>query len=60
MSIIDEIAKAIQDFKAEPPKVPGDNIDHHDFVISEYIRRVKQDAETAQWLIQHPEDRTTN
>ena len=60
MSLIDEIAKAVREFKAEPPKTPQDSTDHHDFVISEYIHRVKQDAETAQWLLKHPEDRTTN
>ena len=60
MGLIDDIVKAVQEFKADPPKNPEKQIDQHDFVVSEYIHRVKQDAETAEWLLKHPEDRTTN
>jgi len=60
MSIIDDIAKAVQEFKAVPPEHPEKSTDMHDFIIAEYIHRVKQDAETAQFLLGHPQDRTTN
>lgn len=60
MSLIDDIAKAVTEFKAEPPKNPEKQVDQHDFVVAEYLHRLKQDAETAQWLLRHPQDRTTN
>jgi len=60
MSLIDDVAKALKEFKAEPPKNPEKQTDQHDFIIAEYIHRVKQDAETAQYLLRHPQDSTTN
>ena len=59
MSLIDDIVKALKEFKADPPKEEF-QVDQHDFIIAEYIHRVKQDAETAQFLLRHPQDRTTN
>ena len=60
MSLIDDVAKALKEFKAEPPKNSEKQTDQHDFIIAEYIHRVKQDAETAQYILRHPQDSTTN
>ena len=60
MGIIDQIVQSVEEFKAEPPKNIEKQTDQHDFVIAEYLHRVKQDAETAEYLLRHPQNRTTN
>ena len=52
MSVFDELAKALASFTPEPPTTP-DPVGYHDFITAEYMKRVQQDAETAQWIMQH-------
>lgn len=56
MSLIDDIAKALKEFKADKPKTEPELF--HDFRTAEYMQRVQQDAETANWVLRHP-DQTT-
>jgi hypothetical protein len=49
VSIFDELAKAVQEFKAIEPdpeqKSPGDNQ-----IVSDYLHKLEQDVETLRWL----------
>jgi hypothetical protein len=56
MSLIDDIVKALKEFKADKPKTEPELF--HDFRTAEYMQRVQQDAETANWVLRHP-DQTT-
>ena len=57
MSLIDDIVKALKEFKAEPPKTEPELF--HDFKTAEYMNRVQQDAESAQWILRHPDPTET-
>jgi hypothetical protein len=57
MSLIDDIANAVKEFKAEKPKTEPELF--HDFRTAEYMQRVQQDAETAEWLLKHPDQNNT-
>jgi hypothetical protein len=52
MSVFDNLAKALKDFKPVKPTTP-DPVGYHDFITAEYMKRVQQDAETSQWILQH-------
>jgi len=52
MSVFDQLVQAVKDFNPEPPKTP-DPVGYHDFITAEYMKRVQQDAETAQWIMTH-------
>jgi hypothetical protein len=58
MSLIDDIAKAVLTFKAEKPKTEPELF--HDFKTAEYMQRVQQDAETADWVLRHGNNNPTN
>ena len=57
MSLIDDIAQAVLNFKADKPKTEPELF--HDFRTAEYMQRVQQDAETAEWLLKHPDQNNT-
>jgi hypothetical protein len=57
MSLIDDIAQAVLTFKADKPKTEPELF--HDFRTAEYMQRVQQDAETAEWLLKHPDQNNT-
>jgi hypothetical protein len=55
--VLNKISKAVKNFHAEKPKTEPEL--YHDFVTAEYMKRVQQDAETADWLLRHPDQNNT-
>ncbi len=51
-SIFELIPEALDKFRAEKPTAP-DVSAYHQFEPSQYMKRLEQDAESAQWIQQH-------